>query len=415
MNALVLDGNENQSVAAVRALGAAGHAVWAGADTAWSKAGWSRACARTFRYASPEADAERFVASLLAAVSRTGGALILPMTERTTLPVSIARDRLAAAGGRLVLPPHETVLRAFDKEHTTDLARRLGIDVPATATISSDADVTAADRALRYPLVLKPRSSEEVRGGVVRTTGGPMYARDRLELRHAWSQLSRRCSSALAQEFVEGWGSGYFALMRHGELRAEFAHRRLRDVRPTGSGSSLRESVVPPARVREAALAVLSELRWHGVAMVEFRVRPDGTPTFLEVNGRFWNSLALAVHAGVNFPAMLAAIAEHGDVGIAPGYEAGIKCRWLLGDLRHLAEVWRGRPAGYPGAFPGRFRTLAAILRPTPGMYHDNFTWRDPLPGVGDWLHFALRKLPGRAARIPAAKVWHAAGRPSHP
>lgn len=414
MNVLVLDGNENQAVAAVRSLSRAGHTVSVGADASWSKAGWSRACAGTFTYPRPERDAAAFVASIADAASGSPGTLVLPMTERTTLPLSAARHAIAAAGGRLVLPSHDTVLRAFDKQETTRIAQSVGVDVPRTMTIASDIDLRACEAALRYPVVLKPRSSQELVGDVVRTTGGPVYARSAGDLRRAWADLSRRCSAALAQEFVEGVGTGYFALMRHGELRAEFAHRRIRDVRPTGSGSSMRISIAPPPRVREAALAILDALGWHGVAMVEFRVRGDGTPTFLEVNGRFWNSLALAVHAGMDFPALVAGLAEDGDVPLTTAYRQGVRCRWLLGDFRHLIEVFRGAPPSFPGAFPSRLSTLAAVLTPSAGTYHDNFASRDPLPELGDWLHLVLRQLPRRAGQARASRVWHAAGRPSH-
>jgi predicted ATP-grasp superfamily ATP-dependent carboligase len=203
----------------------------------------------------------------------------------------------------------------------------------------------------------------------------------------------------IVQEFVEGRGVGYFALMRHGELRAEFAHRRLRDVRPTGSGSSLRISTAPDPHLREAALAMLTALRWHGVAMVEFRQRDDGTPVFLEINGRFWNSLALAVYAGADFPAWIAEMADAGDVASAPSYQIGVRCRWLLGDVRHLIEVFRGAPEGFPGRFPGRLATLASFLRPVGGTKHDNFTWRDPLPELGEWLDFFGRRVPALLKR----------------
>jgi predicted ATP-grasp superfamily ATP-dependent carboligase len=415
MNVLVLDGNENQAVAAVRALSTAGHTVTVGADASWSKAGWSRACSGSVTYPPPEEDAAAFVAAIAEAAGKSRGTLVLPMTERTTLPLSAARDAIAAVGGRLVLPSHDTVSRTFDKQETTRLAQSLGVDVPLTMPIACEADVRACESALRYPLVLKPRSSQEILGGAVRTTGAPLYARNAGDLRRAWADLSTRCTSALAQEFVEGVGTGYFALMRRGELRAEFAHRRIRDVRPTGSGSSMRISVAPPARVREAALAILETLGWHGVAMVEFRVRPDGTPTFLEVNGRFWNSLALAIHAGMNFPALVARLAEEGDVPLTTSYRRGVRCRWFLGDVRHVAEVLRGAPPSFPGAFPARLPTLAAVLTARAGTYHDNFAWRDPLPELGDWLHFVLRQLPRRAGQSRAARVWHAAGRPSHP
>src|SRR5262252_2509951 len=293
MRVLVLDGNENQAVAATRSLARSGHEVWVGAETRWSKAGWSRSCSAQFRYPPPESDSGAFVAAISAEAASEPGTLVLPMTERTTLPISVHRDRIARERGRLVLPPHDVVERAFDKAETTRLARRLGIAVPRTVVVSSDVGAYDAASTLRYPVVIKPRSSHEYVGGAMRTTGAPMYARDSNELVDAWVDLSRRCGAALVQEFVDGAGVGYFALMREGELRAEFAHRRIRDVRPTGSGSSLRVSIAPPPRVREAALAILRAVKWHGVAMVEFRVTPDGTPVFMEVNGRFWNSLAL--------------------------------------------------------------------------------------------------------------------------
>jgi len=175
----------------------------------------------------------------------------------------------------------------------------------------------------------------------------------------------------------------------------------LRDVRPTGSGSALRVSAPLDSRVRDAGRAVLQALDWHGVAMVEFRVRRDGTPVFLEVNGRFWNSLPLAIYAGVDFPAMLAEIAESGDTRTVSTYREGVRCRWFLGDMRHVIEVWRGPPNGFPGEFPRRLSTLASFLLPVRGTYHDNFTLRDPLPEIGDWLDFVFRRLMRRRRPRP--------------
>src|SRR5438093_26975 len=119
MRILVLDGNENQAVACVRSLARAGHTVWVGAATSWSKAGWSRACRGTFTYPAPAQDAGAFVGRIVEEVRRERGTLVLPMTERSTLPLSAQREAVLAAGGRLVLPAHAVVLRAFDKLQTT--------------------------------------------------------------------------------------------------------------------------------------------------------------------------------------------------------------------------------------------------------------------------------------------------------
>jgi predicted ATP-grasp superfamily ATP-dependent carboligase len=221
-----------------------------------------------------------------------------------------------------------------------------------------------------------------------------VYAKTPEELGIRWAGMRDRCTSALVQEFVPGTGAGYFALMRHGEMRGEFAHRRIRDVRPTGSGSALRVSVEPSAAMRDAALRLLTAVQWHGVAMVEFRIRPDGTPVFIEVNGRFWNSLALAVHAGVDFPTGMARMASAGDVDPLRSGTPGVHCRWLLGDVRHLVAVMWGAPKGYPAPFPSRLGTLVRVLQPHAGMRHDNFELADPMPALGDWAHFFLRKVP---------------------
>lgn len=394
MDIIVLDGNENQAVAAVRSLARAGHHVTVGSSTPWSKAGWSRGCSATFAYPAPQKGTDAFVDAVVQAVKRRHQPLLLPMTERTTLPLSAMRARLEAVSARLVLPAHDVVLRAFDKRRTTELARSLGLRVPETMEITSPDCAESIASTLPYPVVLKPSTSEELTSSGTRTTGAPLYARNEVEFRKAYARMSARCDSVLVQEFIEGKGVGYFALMRHGELRAEFAHRRLRDVRPTGSGSSLRVSTTADPRIRRAALSLLEALAWHGVAMVEFRQQDDGTPVFLEINGRFWNSLALAVYAGANFPAWVAELAAHGDVTAPTSYRRDVRCRWLLGDARHLIEVFRGRPVGYPGRFPQRLETLGSFLLPVVGTRHDNFMWSDPLPELGDWLDLLGRRLP---------------------
>jgi len=399
MNVLVLDGNQNQAVASVRSLARAGHTVVAGEAASWSKAGWSRACSGSFQYPSPQGNVAAFVEAIARFVRERPGTLVLAMTEATTLPLSAHRDFLFAAGARLVLPDHSDLLRAFDKNETTLLAASLGVAVPRTVVVTSPEQARDAAQSMRYPVVLKPRTSEELSGdGKLRTTGRPRYAGDAAQCEAAIHDIRSRASSVLVQEFVAGEGTGYFALMNHGELRAEFAHRRIRDVHPTGSGSAVRASVEVDPEIRRSSVAILSALRWHGVAMVEYRKQSGSPAIFMEVNGRFWHSLALACYAGVDFPALLARMAEHGDVEPSAGYRSGLRCRWLLGDARHLVEVWKGPPPGYPGAYPGRLRTLLQVLTPVPGTCHDLFQWRDPLPEFGDWLNFFMRLIRGRSA-----------------
>jgi len=348
------------------------------------------------RYPPPQENVAAFLASITGFVREHPGALVLPMTEATTLPISTHRDSLIAAGARLVLPDHANLLQAFDKDETTRLAASVGVSVPATILVTSQHEARCAAKSVQYPVVLKPRTSEELSAGTVRTAGRPRYARNAAELEVTFRDLKTRSSAILVQEFIPGEGCGYFALMRHGELRAEFAHRRIRDVHPTGSGSAVRISVDPDPEIRRASVAILSALKWHGVAMVEFRKQENSPPVFMEVNGRFWHSLPLACYAGVDFPVLIAQMAEQGDIEPSTAYRRGVRCRWFLGDARHLLAVWKGAPDGYPAPFPGRFKSLVDVLTPVPGTYHDLFQWKDPLPELGDWVYTFTRTLKGR-------------------
>jgi predicted ATP-grasp superfamily ATP-dependent carboligase len=392
MTVLVLDGNQNQAVASVRSLARAGYTVISGEAASWSKASWSRTSSARFRYPSPHQSADLFVQAIVAFARVNPGILILPMTEATMLPLAAHRELLASAGARFVFPDQKDLVRAFNKDETTRLAASLGIAVPKSALVTSSEQLLDAVNTLRFPLVLKPFASEELSpDGKIRTGGRPRYATSMAQCEEAFRDIRTRSSSVLVQEFVEGEGAGYFALMHHGELRAEFAHRRIRDVHPTGSGSAVRESVSVDPEVRRSSLLMLAALHWHGVAMIEYRRKAGCSPVFMEVNGRFWHSLPLACYAGVDFPVLLARMAEQGDIEPQTSYRTGVRCRWLLGDLRHLVGVWKGPPAGYPGKFPGRAPTLLDVLRPVPGTYHDLFQWRDPLPEFGDWVNTGLR------------------------
>lgn len=118
-------------------------------------------------------------------------------------------------------------------------------------------------------------------------------------------KLSHLFRKALVQGHVPGQGVGAFFLLHDGRVLAEFMHRRLHEVPHTGGASSYRESWFHEA-IRDDALDKLRFLRWQGVAMMEYRWEPSSDRFFfLEMNGRFWGSLHLALLAGVDFPRIL--------------------------------------------------------------------------------------------------------------
>jgi predicted ATP-grasp superfamily ATP-dependent carboligase len=193
----------------------------------------------------------------------------------------------------------------------------------------------------------------------------------------------------LVQRYVPGHGLGVSALCDRGRVLAWFAHERLRDIRPSGSGSSLRRSVPVDPRLREAAARMLADLAWHGPAMFEFRHDEDdpGGPWLIEVNGRFWGSLQLAIAAGVDLPRQWVGILTGAPQRSTAAYWPGVTLRWLWGDARRLMHVVKGPPPGYPGDYPGVWRGMWELVGPQPAGTHSE-TWdaTDRWPVVAEWV-----------------------------
>ncbi|MEN8374974.1 MAG: ATP-grasp domain-containing protein [Gemmatimonadota bacterium] len=360
---IVTDGEQRASLAVVRSLGAAGWTVRVVAEARRSLAGASRFAASRHAARSPLRDPVGFLEELTEVVRKYRPSVVLPVSEAALLAVSRDPSRLAPAS--VPFPPLETVLRASDKGEIVRLAQRLGIAVPHTVCL--DAPRTLSDdelTALGLPIVIKPARS-------VRPLEEPgvkfsvKYARDAAELAESVAAMPAAAFPLLLQRRVVGPGVGVFLLVDRGDVLATFAHRRIRERPPSGGVSVYRQSAPLSEELRESALALLAELDWSGVAMVEFKLdEAMGVPHVMEVNPRLWGSLQLAVDAGVDFPLLLAEWAIGNRPEVEPHYAVDVGSRWLWGEVDHLiARVRAGNTFGIRGSFAVGAATLREQLR----------------------------------------------------
>ena len=123
--------------------------------------------------------------------------------------------------------------------------------------------------------------------------------------------------------------------------------------------------------------------------MVEFkRDCRDGVAKLMEINGRFWGSLQLAIDAGVNFPDLLLQSVVLGRSTNPPAYRIGARSRWLLGDLDALLMTLRR-------SSQGRGRAIVDFLHLVqPGLRYENPRLDDPGPA---WFELARWVRGGRA------------------
>lgn len=362
MSVFLTDGDQRATLAVARSLGRAGIPVTVGAESPTSLAGSSRYCKRHLVYPSPWEQGPAFQQAVESELTQGGYRALFPMTDVTTFLLAEIRDRLETD---LALPiPQLSALRAAqDKRHMALEAQKLGIGVPPTFMIEESDDIRDVARRIRYPVVIKPRFSRFFRDGHW-ISGGVEYARNSEELLAKYTAAHALIPFPLVQEKIAGEGRGVFLLVWNGKLMSAFCHRRLREKPPWGGVSVLRESLPLDEPLVEKSFALLRAIGWQGVAMVEFKHdNSDGRDKLMEVNGRFWGSLQLAIDAGLDFPVLLYRVAMGESIAPQFDYRPGVKTRWLLGDLDHLL-IRLTHPAARNGSSgPSRPRAFLDFLK----------------------------------------------------
>ena len=385
---LVTDGEQRAALACVRSLGAAGHQVIVGSSRDKSIAGASRFAEAQVRLPDPLTECDGFLQTMSGVVRDRRVEVLLPVTEQSLLPVLGAPDRFPNV--TIPFARLEQFERISNKAEVTRLASAIGIAVPAQHTLESPSERGRIDLSrIPYPAVVKPaRSVVSVNG--TRMKVGASYAADERELVDRLDDYPDGAYPLLIQQRIVGPGLGIFLLVWGGETIAVCGHRRIRETPPSGGVSVYREAIAPPESLVAQSRALLDQFAWQGVAMIEYKLETaSGVPYLMEINGRFWGSLQLAIDAGVDFPNLLvqSALGERTSRS-REGIRDGVRSRWEWGDVNHLIARLRRSSRGLdlPPGSPGRAQALADFFRWRRGDRLEVLRTDDPGPFVRETL-----------------------------
>jgi len=380
---LVLDANQRSALATTRSLGRHGVSVFSADETDSSLSGSSRYSKQYLVYPSPRLEPGSFITQIIQYIDRYQIDMLLPMTELTTELLMRAQAQLSG----VVLPfaALSSIEALSNKSALMKLAQSLDIPIPETWFIDTPADLPANLESLPYPLVFKPSKSWVNLNGrweraAVRIAENAQTAQHLITTEPVF-----QTRPYLLQKCVSGTGQGVFALYNHGSPLAFFSHRRLREKPPWGGVSVLSESTEIDPLLLSHARALLENVAWHGIAMVEFKVAEDGTPYLMEINTRLWGSLQLAIDSGIDFPWLLYCQAFGQPVTAVTGYKTGQRLRWLLGDVDNLYLTLKD--PNIPAR--GKIGSIGRFLLPAPfRTRHEVNRWADLGPFWWELRHY---------------------------
>lgn len=373
---LVGHATSREMLAAARCLGQAGHEVAVASGGRRSLPGASRHVRSEHQVPPPDVDVENFIDAVADVAASTRAEVTVGCGDPELLALSRHRDLIP---GRVPLASHERVVRAVDKLSLVTEAAAVGIAVPET--------VVADDQAIaawQGPAVVKARLHWEpglqpAKGGWASVQKVPEGA----SLADAVRVVVDAGRSPVLQRPVDGDLIAVAAVCDASGNLVALQQQRATHTWPPGAGISTRAHTAPPdAELVDAVGRLLRRLGWVGMVQLQFLAPADGSPHLIDLNGRPYGSLSLALAAGLALPALWLDESASGSSPDIRFGAPGVRYSWLGGDLRRALKERRG----------GLLPDLVETVRAWPGAAH-------PVADPGD-------RGPGR--RLPLLAVDHA-------
>jgi predicted ATP-grasp superfamily ATP-dependent carboligase len=267
----------------------------------------------------------------------------------------------------------DTMEIAQNKQNTFKFAESIGIPVPKTFYLNEQIikEESFFD-SISYPCVIKKTNFNE---------GGVIYCNNKDDLKIKIIELMDNKledqTYPVIQEFVSGIGTGYYAAYENGICKAYFMHERIHEFPITGGASTLAKSIFDE-KLKEYGDKLLSQLKWNGVAMVEFKRTNNNNLRLIEINPKFWGSLELSYAAGINFPYINYLLALGKEVHEST-YKENIYFRWTIPhDWLWLIYV------------DNKKRNEFKLIKKSNKII-SNIHWDDPLVLIHNFLHFIIK------------------------
>ena len=385
LNQVLILGEDTRSfLAVIRSLGRAGLEVHAGSWVPEDPALRSRYIRHV--HVLPRPGSPEWRESLLTLLKSHRFSLVIPTNDPAILalregkddfelyaPLYLLNDRAAEVCGSKIL--------------TRRLAEKLSIPVARGAEIRS---IEELPHWLSLPLVLKPAASFGA-AGASRQEVRKVF--DRSVLNSILAPMLQQGPVIVEENFI-GAGVGIEVLCARGEVLTAFQHERVHEPLH-GGGSSYRKSVPVHPQMLDAVRRICQAVDYHGLGMFEFKFNAHtGRWILIEINGRFWGSLPLAVACGANFPLFLYQMLTEGRVEFPGSFKTGAFCRHPTYDLEWMIGNLRADRSDPTLATRPLFSVVRELFNPLfLRECSDTLTRDDPMPGVQDLKRYLAGKL----------------------
>ncbi len=400
------------ALSATRCLGKYGIDVITGDSSAVAASNFSFYSNDFFTYPQPEDNPEGY----LDAIEQTCLNYKAPNRDLVLMPLHtdsylIAKHRERFEGlVKMVLPNSTEIDLVNNKASLARHCLKNGINTPPTLTADSVEEFKDKLSQFEYPGFLKPPESL---GSV-----GVIKVNSPKEANAQFDELLKKYKLddkhlPIIQKAVGGDDFCATFLFDHGELKASMTYHNIVDY-PKDKGMGAIRETVDAAEMEEMGSSLLRDLKWHGVAEIDFRWDGSSTPWLIEINPRFWGGLGQSIASGIDYPYLLYKLAIDGHVDSVEKTNCDAKtfnpCLTLLLELEefinakntgeelrnafkefkseikhgHLSVITKLLGNVAHAINPSkRIHAVKEIINKDKSAVNELLDWRDPLPLLG--------------------------------
>ena len=314
-------------------LDRAGHRVEALSSSGLCLARATRHVRRVHRVPAIGRDPFGWLDAALDIAARRGADVLLPAQEQVAV-MSLARERIEAAGLATAVPDFGALAQVQDKVSAHRTLARVGLPQPPAVVATTAAQMRDAAKFGLPAFVKTPIGT---------ASAGVRRAGSTDELRRLAEDYERRGlfgpEGVLVQPAVAGPLVMVQSVFARGELIACHACQRVRE--GTSGGASHKLGLDLP-EVREHMTWLGAALDWHGALSADVILGPDG-PTFIDINPRLVEPVN-ALASGVDLVQAMLEVACSGRSRPQPPGRAGARTHQLM-----LAILGAARDGGRRG------------------------------------------------------------------
>lgn len=218
-------------------------------------------------------------------LSKDDRAVLIPVNRKSLMYAIRNSDELKNYCDFLV-PDIESINLADDKFQICEIAKKVGVPVPKTTSISEHNSVEEMEKIVDYPCIIKYRNGEAMGK---KPEDRYKIVNNKEEFVTAYNEMLKTDENPIASDYIKGHDIGVAVIMDKNSKPVDFlCYESLREF-PIEGGPTCFLRTIFDRNLLKYACSLLEEIKFTGIAMLDFKGTIE-KPYFLEINPRVWGS-----------------------------------------------------------------------------------------------------------------------------